>query len=370
MQLVNASVVQAILSGNGPDCILQHARSEPVNLAMRGALYDLSSFEDCDDVLKRFQKGAEVPYRYKDGLYALPDTQTFFMLFYRKDILSEFGVKVPETWDDFNEAAKTFMRHNMSLYIPNTPATDATQINNGVGSINIFPSLLLQKDLSLYTDDGKSTNLLSADIMETFSMWTDFYNKQKFPLSLDFYNRFRVGTAPIGIAPYTLYTTLKIAAPEIEGLWGMTHIPGTIKEDGSISYASSGGGTGCAILSTSKNPHMAWEFLKWWTRADTQLTYSNDIESVLGPVGRVALSNVEALEGLSWDEELVDELLSSWKAVEEIPEYPGSYYVTRSVYQSFWNVVNAKQNTKDMLMKFGKEANDEIARKWAQYSDR
>ncbi len=370
LQLVNASIVQGILSGNGPDCILQHTRSEPVNLAMRGALYDLSQFEDCDEVLKRFQEGAETPYRYKGGLYALPDTQTFFMMFYRKDILAEFGVQVPETWDEFNEAAKTLMRHNMSLYIPNTPATDAAQINAGVGTVNIFPSLLLQNKLSLYSEDGKSTNLLSAEVMEVFSFWTDFYCKQKFPLSLDFYNRFRVGTAPLGISVYTLYTTLKIAAPEIEGLWGVTHIPGTENVDGTISHATSGGGTGCAILSTSKNPEKAWEFLKWWTRADTQLAYSNDIESVLGPVGRVALSNVEALKGLSWDGGMLEEILDSWAEVEEIPEYPGSYYVTRSIYQSFWNVVSAKQNTKDMLMKFGKEANDEIAYKWQQYSDR
>ncbi|MBR4099513.1 MAG: extracellular solute-binding protein [Clostridia bacterium] len=370
MQLVNATVVQAILSGNGPDCILQHTRSEPVNLAMRGALYDLSQFEDCDEVLKRFQKGAEEPYRYKGGLYALPDTQTFFMMFYRKDILEEFGIAVPETWEDFNEAAKTLMRHNMSLSLPNTPATDASQINAGVGSINIFPSLLLQNGLSLYADDGKSTNLLSANVIDVFGEWTDFYRKQKFPISLDFYNRFRIGITPIGISPYTLYTTLKVTAPEIDGLWGMTYIPGTENKNGTVSHASSGGGTGCAILRTSKNPEKAWEFLKWWTRADTQLSYSNDVESILGPVGRVASSNVEAIKGLSWDEGMLEAILKSWEQVEEIPEYPGSYYVTRSIYQSFWNIVNANLSTKDTLMRYGNEANDEIARKWAQYSDK
>ena len=370
LQLVNASVVQAILSGEGPDCILQHTRSEPVNLAMRGALCDLSQFDDCDEILKRFQKGAEIPYRYKGGLYALPDTQTFFAMFYRKDILEEYGIEVPETWDEFNEAAKILMRHNMTLSLPNTAATDAAQINAGVGSINIFPSLLLQNDLSLYVENGKSTNLLSADVMEVFGMWTDFYTKQKFPLSLDFNTRFRVGITPIGIAQYTMYTTLKVAAPEIDGLWGVTHIPGTVREDGTISYSTSGGGTGCAILKTSKNPDKAWEFLKWWTDAETQLTYSNDIESLLGPVGRVALSNVEAIKGLSWDEGVLESILDSWESVDEIPEYPGSYYVTRSIYQSFWNVVNSNKNTKDMLMKYGKEANDEIARKWKQYSNR
>lgn len=370
LQLVNASVVQAILSGEGPDCILQYTRSEPVNLAMRGALYDLSQFDDCDEVLKRFQKGAEIPYRYKDGLYALPDTQTFFAMFYRKDILDEYSIEVPQTWDEFNEAAKILMRHNMSLYLPNTAATDAAQINSGVGIINIFPSLLIQNSLPLYVENGKSTNLLSADVMEVFGTWTNFYTKQKFPLSLDFYNRFRVGITPIGISQYTLYTTLKVAAPEIDGLWGVTHIPGTVREDGTISYASSGGGTGCAILKTSKKPDKAWEFLKWWTDAQTQLTYSNDIESLLGPVGRVALSNVEAIKSLSWDEGMLESILESWEAVEEVPEYPGSYYVTRSIYQSFWNVVNSNKNTKDMLMKYGKEANDEIARKWKQYTNR
>lgn len=52
---------------------------------------------------------------------------------------------------------------------------------------------------------------------------------------------------------------------------------------------------------------------------------------------------------------MLDELLSAWSQVEEIPEYPGSYYVSRSIYQSFWNVVNANKNTKDMLMKYGRE---------------
>lgn len=369
VQLVNASMVQAILSGNGPDCFLQHSRSEPVNLAMRGALYDLTQFEDCDEVLSRFQKGAEIPYRYKDGLYALPDTQTFFMMFYRKDILEEFNLEIPETWDDFTEAAKVLMRHNMTVWLPNNVATDTAQVNAGVGSNNIFPSILLQNDLSLYSENGKSTKLLSSDVMEVFGTWTNYYRRLKIPLALDFYNRFRLGTAPIGISVYTLYTTLKVAAPEIDGLWGMTAIPGTMGEDGTISRASSGGGTGCGILNNTKSPEQAWEFIKWWTDEETQLTYSNDVESILGPAGRVALSNVEAIKGLSWDEGMVDELLYAWDEVEEIPEYPGSYYVSRSIYQSFWNVVNDNQNPKDMLMQYGKEADEEIARKWKQYAD-
>lgn len=370
VKLVNANIIQATLSGDGPDCILQHSRSEPVNLAMRGVLYDLTNFSDLDEVLKRFQSGAEIPYRYKDGLYALPDTQTFYMMFYRKDILNELGVKVPETWDNFKEASKILMRNNMSVWLPNNPATDNSQVNAGVGSNNIFPSMLLQNGLSLYSQDGRKTSLLTADVMTVFEQWTDYYTKLKFPVTMSFYTRFRTGTAPIGIAPYSFYTTVKVGAPEMDGLWDMAAIPGTVSDDGTVNHASSGGGTGCAILKSSAHPEKAWEFLKWWTESETQLAYSNELESVLGPAGRVALSNIEAIKGLSWDYSMLDSILEAWGEVSEIPEYPGSYYVSRSIYQSFWNVVNDNQNTKDMLMEYGTEADEEIARKWKQYSNR
>lgn len=159
-------------------------------------------------------------------------------------------------------------------------------------------------------------------------------------------------------------------APEIDGQWGVSPIPGTQLSDGTISRISSGGGTACAILKSASNVDNAWEFLKWWTDTDTQLSFSNEVEAILGPAGRVLLSNVEAFKSLSWDAEMLPAILEAWDYVEEIPEYPGSYYVSRSVYQSFWNVVNDNQNPKDMLLKYSKEADKEIQRKWKQYEER
>ena len=111
LKLVNASIIQAVLSGKGPDLVLQHGKTEPVNLAMRGVLYDLTQFDDYDDVLTQIQLGQKYyekngaapleklpmanPYWYKGGLYALPDSQAFSVLFYRKDILAEYNIEVP-----------------------------------------------------------------------------------------------------------------------------------------------------------------------------------------------------------------------------------------------------------------------------------
>ena len=370
IQLTNATLIQATLSGNSPDCTLMHGRSEAVNLGMRGVLYDLTQFEDLDEVLERFQEGAEIPYRYKDGLYGLPDTQTFYMMFYRKDIFEQLNLKVPETWDEFEEVTKLLMRNKMTVWLQTATNTSDALAASGVGSINVFPSMLMQNGYSLYAEDGHSTTLLEPGSIEVFKYWTDYYTKLKLPKTLDFYNRFRTGTTPLGIVPYTTYTTLKVAATEIDGQWGITRIPGTVLEDGSISHASSGGGTHCAILKDSKNPEAAWEFLKWWTSAETQKAYSNDVEAILGPTGRIALANKEALKDLGWDEGFWEEIELAWDEVQEVPEFPGSYYVSRAIYQSYWNVVNDRENVKDVIMKYGKEANDEIARKWKQYQKR
>ena len=370
IQLTNATLIQATLSGNSPDCTLMHGRSEAVNLGMRGVLYDLTQFEDLDEVLERFQEGAEIPYRYKDGLYGLPDTQTFYMMFYRKDIFEQLNLKVPETWDEFEEVTKLLMRNKMTVWLQTATNTSDALAASGVGSINVFPSMLMQNGYSLYAEDGHSTTLLEPGSIEVFKYWTDYYTKLKLPKTLDFYNRFRTGTTPLGIVPYTTYTTLKVAATEIDGQWGIARIPGTVLEDGSISHASSGGGTHCAILKDSKNPEAAWEFLKWWTSAETQKAYSNDVEAILGPTGRIALANKEALKDLGWDEGFWEEIELAWDEVQEVPEFPGSYYVSRAIYQSYWNVVNDRENVKDVIMKYGKEANDEIARKWEQYQKR
>ena len=261
-------------------------------------------------------------------------------------------------------------RSNLQTWLHYNQITAANQIDAGIGSLNLFPSMLLQRGLSLYSDDRRSTELDSSPVIKTFEYWTDFYTKLKIPVTISFYNRFRTGTCPIGIEPYTTYTTLKAAAPEIDGLWGVSAIPGVKDEDGKINNISTGGGTGCAILKSTEYPEEAWEFIKWWTSAETQYSYTQNVEAALGPTGRIAVSNVEAFNKMSWDSQMKKEILSAWSQVEEVPEVPGSYYVSRSVDLSFWSVVNENRNPKDVLLERSAEVNDEIERKWKQYEGR
>ena len=369
LKMSNASYVQAILSGRGPDCSLNMARSEPVNLALRNAMYDLKQFDDYDEVVKRFlTKGATIPFTFQDGVYALPDTTNFYMMFYRTDIFEEYGLKPPKTWDEFIEVSSILFRNNLQASLPYTQISSVAVVNAGVGSLSILPTLIMQMGGQLYNDKGSATELTSATSIKAFEFWTDFYNEYKFPVTADFFNRIRVGTMPLGIQNYTNYIQLTMAAPEISGKWKMVPIPGFKQEDGTISNAQAGSGTGCGILNVSKDKEAGWEFLKWWTSAEAQLEYSNNCESILGVSGRVATSNVEALKKMGWDNESLNNLVSQWSRLQEVPEVPGSYYTSRSIDQAYWNVVSNSKNAKDMLIKWAEVADKEIERKRKQYN--
>lgn len=366
LEVVNTSLVNGILSGNFPDVALFLSRTEPVNLGMRGALHDLSQFRDYEEVLERFQKGADVPYWYGDALYALPDSQNFFILFYRKDILESLSLNVPQTWDDFLYTATIIQRNNMQVYIPYTQIATTTTVNSGIGSLNLFPTLMCQNGLSLYNSDLNATALNTAEAVRVFKEWTALYTDYQFVKEADFYNRFRSGTMPLGLAPYSLYLTLYQAAPEIEDRWGVANVPAVTGG----SNAVAGSGTGCAIIEKSSHHDAAWEFLKWWTSAETQTRYARDLESILGMLGRPQTATVEAFKNMAWPAEDLDALLEQWEAVQEIPEIPGSYYVTRAIDQAYWAVINKESNVNDAVLKWSRVADNEIQRKIEEYQVR
>lgn len=370
LEITNATLINGILAGNAPDLSLHMARTEPVNLALRGSLVDLSKFSDYEEVCKSFGETASIPYRYNGGVYALPDTQSFYLMFYRKDVLDNLGIAVPETWDDFLTATGVLQRNNMRSWIPYTQITTAGTVNTGVGGLNLFMSILQQYGESIYNDELNACTLNSDVALEAFTYWTNMYTKYKIPTTASFYNRFRVGTMPLGIEAYTLYTQLDQAAPELEGRWGVSLVPGIRKSDGSVDHTVSGSGTGCAIIAMSKAQNEAWEFLKWWTSAEVQLSYNNNVETILGTVARTTTANLEAFSNMSWQKDDLNILLEQRSWIKEVPEVPGSYYVSRSVDQAFWNVVNDGRREKDMLDKWGNIATKEIKRKIAEYANK
>lgn len=364
VRITNASLINGILSGNFPDMSLHMMRTEPVNLGIRGALVDLNEMPDINEVLERFQSNSATPYGYNGRLYAIPDTQNFQMMFYRTDIFENLGLTVPETWDEFLYTAAIIQRNNMNVYIPYTQIAAATTVSSGIGSLNLYPTLMGQRGLSLYNDELNATALSTIEATSVFDYWTDLYTEFDFQKEADFYNRFRVGVMPLGISPYSTYITLYSAAPEIKGRWAVACVPGTKGGNNSVA----GAGTGCAIIKKSPNRKEAWEFLKWWTSAEAQTRYSNNVESLIGMLGRQQTATVDALKGLAWDNRDLKVILEQWSRVKEVPEIPGSYYFSRALDQAFWSVINDGTNARDAVSKWSQVADAEIERKIKEYS--
>ncbi len=366
VNLVVGGVVEATLAGKGPDVALFLGGEFPVNLAARGLLVNMKEeYADYDEVAARFQQYATVPYQYEDGVYGMPLTQSWAMMFYRKDILSELGfTRPPETWDDMINMLPALQRNYMyvGLVLPVVSGTNAT-ISAATESGHTFAAMMLQQDMSYYNDALTKTNFDSIEAVQAFEQWTDLYTKYGFEQSYDGFSRFRTGEYPIVVSDYSFFNQLTVASPEIKGLWDFTQIPGTLREDGSISHAVNSTSSGAVIFEKCKDKEGAWEFIKWFTSADVQLAYGTQIEGLLGQLGRYTPANTEALQQLPWSKEEQAVLLKAQNELAEIPIIPASYAVTRNIMNAFRETVNNYENPRDTLLWYNRDINIEITRK-------
>ena len=375
VSLVPLSILsKAIVANRGPDIALHVSRSEPMNLGVRNAVYDLSQFSDFEEVSKRFTTYALTPYTMSTTdeagaqvkkVFALPETQNFDMLFYRTDIFAELGISVPNTWDDLDNILPYIQANNMTVGL---------DTNLGGGT---FFSLILQGGHTPYSEDGSVTNFTEQYAVNAFERWTRYYLQYDLPTDYSWYSRFRNGEMPLVSTSYSNITYLQESAPELNGLWGVAPIPGTLDpETGIVNHAEeSTGMSGAMIVSktikTAANPEQqledAWTFMKWWTSAEIAGEYGNRIEMAIGSVARYTTANVEAFEKIKWTTEEAAVIKEQRKWIRENPELVGGYYVGRNIINAFRNVTNNHTNPREKLIYYNEQINDEIWRKRSEY---
>ncbi|SDY95189.1 ABC-type glycerol-3-phosphate transport system, substrate-binding protein [Evansella caseinilytica] len=371
---VNLKLVQmqvllpATLAGQGPDVAMQIGNEIPVNYAMRNAVVDVTEFPDYDEVEARFRDSAVLPYRFNGGVYALPEQQIFSMLFYRKDILEELGLEVPETWDDLFELIPVLQKNHMELALPLVQDPQFPgEVQNLIPN-QTFTMMLYQQDGALYRNGNTESDLDSPIAMEAFRKWTNLYTNYKLPLKFDFPNRFRTGEMPVGIADYTFYNHLSVSAPEIRGLWEFAPIPGIREADGSIRRDVSSTGTSAIMMEQAEDKEAAWEFLKWWTSKDVQVRFGREMEGLMGAAARYPTANIEALEELPWPVKDYLRLNEQWQWVQGVPEVPGGYFTGRHLDNAFREVVNNGTNPREALNDYIIYINDEIRVKRSEFN--
>lgn len=369
---VNLKLVQmqtllpATLAGQGPDVAMQIGNDIPVNYAMRSAAADLTQFGDFETVSGRFRPSALVPYTYEKGVYALPETQTFNMLFYRKDVMNELGLAIPQTWEDVSNLLAILNKNHMEFGLP--LVLNPTYPGENLPPNSIYAALLMQNGGQFYRNDGKESDLDSRTGIETFKTWTEFYTDYKLEREFDFANRFRNGQMPIGISDYTTYNLLTVFAPEIRGMWGFVPVPGTKKADGTIDRSVPSAGSGTIMLQGAPDKEAAWEFMKWWTSADTQTQFGREMEGLLGASARYPTANIESLDSLPWPVAEYENLKAQFEYVKGIPEVPGGYFTGRHLLNAFYKtVVNANTEPREAIVDYVQFIQDEIKAKRKEF---
>ncbi|MBP5653112.1 MAG: extracellular solute-binding protein [Lachnospiraceae bacterium] len=339
VQLVDMStLLKATLVGEGPDVAIQVANTNgiagavlntgndtPVNYGIRHAVLDLTRFPDWQEVLTRFPDAAYEQFMYNGALYALPETITFPVMFYRKDILKEIGLELPTTWDDVKVAMSVLSKNQMEFgMLPNE---------------QLFASMLYQHGGKYYTEDSKASALDSDIAVNAFKVFCNYYTDYKIDRSTSVEERFRTGECPIIIADYTDYNNFAVSAPDIAGLWSFTQIPGMVQEDGSVDHSVACTGLASMIMADTDYPEESWAFIKWWSSAETQTAYGREMESLMGSAARVPTANYEAFTNMSWPVSDFRALQESMQCVRGIPQVPGGYYSWRNVNNAFYTVV-------------------------------
>ncbi len=356
-------LVLANAAGTAPDVVLSLQYVVPSYLNIRGALYDLTQFEDFGQVAQRFSPGLFIPYTLGDGVYAMPETVNFWVQFYRKDILDALQIDVPDSMEEVKLILPELQRRNMNFYFPTA----------GMVGMKVFPGtlpLILQCGGSIYDTTIGDTTLDSDASLKGFREMTELFTVYNMPTDVPspgFYQQFRDGTLPIGIADLATYNLLLNAAPELDSLWDISLFPGLTQEDGTVARWTTGGAETMAILSQTKMPDKAWEFLKWWSSEDVQSRFGSLLQSTYGSEYIWPTANSAAFATLPLKSAHKKVIMEQMKWMTEAPWVLGTYMLERELSNAFISVVVDGVDARRALDTAVKRINRETYRKLEEF---
>jgi len=362
------AVMPAVVAGTGPDLVLTVPQGDVINYALRKAVIDISKLPGYRDVIKELDYNVIVPFEFQGGVYGLPETQYFHVMYYRKDIMAELALDLPDTWDELISILPIIQKNNMNVGIPSVATSERENID-----FSNFLAQLFQRGGRLYNEDGSRTLLDTEIAIEAFDFYTKFFTHYKTPIIFNFVNRFRTGEMPLAFADYSWFNTLEIFAPEIRGLWGFARMPGYKRADGVIDRSVSTGTLAAMIFSNSTKQDQSWEFLKWWVGSSTQLRFGRELESLMGSAARYPTANYVAFRQLPWGAEQMAVLDEQRSWAVGVPEVPGGYFVSRHIINAARRIINKKDDerfsadVRETMLDYSLTINNELIKKRKEF---
>ncbi len=371
--VVAGTLLPATLSGMGPDVAMEQTQDTPVQYAIRNAVQPLNDFDTFEEVTSRFSDAAMIPLSLYGVTYGLPETQSFSMMFYRKDIFADLGIDIPKTWDDLMAAVPVLQYNNMQVGIPaNYPGLQLFLYQMGEdlydGKEYDDPESEAYGDGSNRTWYGSKINLDTNTALEAFDKLCSYFTQYSFPVTFDAANRFRTGEMPVIFSDYvTMYNQLSIFATEIRDLWEFVPVIGMEDENGNINNTAISTVTSMIMMNGCDKQENAWRFMDWYTSEQTQKDYANEMVAIVGQGAMYATANKAALESLPWSKTDLDNILAQYNNLAIIPEMPGGYIITRYVGFAFLDAYNDNADPVEGLLGYIDDINKEITRKRQEF---
>ncbi|MDI6452763.1 extracellular solute-binding protein [Peloplasma aerotolerans] len=349
-------------TGTNPDVVLSIDSWEPYAYALRGMLADLRQFDGFAELVQPYHPNNFTPMIFEDGVYGVPETQGVSLMFYRKDILNFLGIEPPDTWDDVLGILPILQSYQMNFYHP----LGGEGAYKGFGLTAPF---IYQFGGDIYTENGMSTTFNEAKNIEAITFMTDIFNIYNLPQQVpNFFEHFRSGSLPIGVASVDLYLQLKYAAPELAGQWGVLPIPGVYDDTlGEVARWAPTYGKASILFEKSNMKDEGFQLIQWWNKVETQLTLLETVKMVLGERYLFLPANLDALEQSIWDDEVkVQSLLQAqWSRIPAVT--PGSYIVEREL-TNIWNkIVIDQMNPRVAIDQSIPRINRELMRKYEEF---
>lgn len=360
---VNAGQVNALMlslvSGRAPDVAIGVEPASAAEFAFRDAALDISGMEGFDALRKDFISAGFDGMTFQNKVYGIPETMDFKVLLVRTDLAEKIGFGVPDTWEELYDSVLPVLNQNkLNFYMP-----------HAAQDYGIF---LYQNGGRYYTEDGLRSALDTKEAYAGFKELSELFTSYGLPYSASFFNRFRSGEMPMGVATFGDYMQVAVAAPELAGKWAIAPLPGHRQADGTVdrSYTASIKTAGM-LFSGSAHAAEGWEFLKWWMSTETQTEFGTRIESYLGPSAKWNTANIRAYPNLPWNQADLQVLASMWPYAVEVPPVLGGYFTDRH-FNNAWNRVvvaaDATVTMRDSLEQAVEDINKELDKKQREYA--
>jgi multiple sugar transport system substrate-binding protein len=270
-------VEAAVDAGAGPDLVQLSTHALP-DYVISERVVPITEYVKDDE--SNYTPASWASVTFGDDVYGVPQGIGPAGMMYRSDILEQYGIAVPTTWDEYVDAARALHAANPDIYIANLSPSEIGQ----------WAQEIQQAESSWYGIDGDAwtlgvndagsqlvaerwQTLLDEGLVTTEQMWTPEYWAL-------------VNNGTIATISYAAWFPSILAenAADLAGMWAVAPLP---KNAGSENSGDSGGAA-VVVLKNSKDPESAAKFASW-------LNGSDDTQEALITVGGLFPSTMNGL---------------------------------------------------------------------------